>query len=401
MNLIIQIAVVTALLLVNLLSTSALAQAEINTYSRSESMQTSRAPLVMRQDFSLMFNTGGNRIEARTNASLGSSMVASGGAAPYTYRVIAGRLPSGISLDANGTFAGRASTSGSYRFVVRAEDANQRLSVSEFFVSIQPAQIFGQLRSLRITSSTTGKDLPFSIYLPPGYTNSGRRYPVIYHLHGIGGTHNGPHLQSVARSFETSLRNGLIEEVIIVFPDGFHDSFWADSVDGVKPAEIHLAQDLISYIDNNYASVATRETRIIQGYSMGGFGAAKFASKYPQLFSACVIYDGALLSWQELVRHPRHVQQVEQIFGNSEQVFDQYSPWYWLIQNAETLRLAMKFRSNVGVLQAYNRNWRTALLAGNQSLEYVETGLPHNLEQLLNAQGANSWLFIGQHLSQR
>lgn len=31
--------------------------------------------------------------------------------------------------------------------------------------------------------------------------------------------------------------------------------------------------------------------------------------------------------------------------------------------------------------------------------DYVETGLPHNLPLLLQAQGANSWAFIQRHLS--
>src|SRR5690606_27147308 len=130
-------------------------------------------------------------------------------------------LPTGISLGSNGVFTGRSSVSGNYRIVVRAEDANRQVSVTEFFIAIHTAQLSGRVASVSITSSATGRSLPFSIYLPPGYATSNQRYAVIYHLHGIGGTHNGDHLQSVPRSLESAIRSGLIGDAIVVFPDGF------------------------------------------------------------------------------------------------------------------------------------------------------------------------------------
>jgi S-formylglutathione hydrolase FrmB len=38
-----------------------------------------------------------------------------------------------------------------------------------------------------------------------------------------------------------------------------------------------------------------RDSRAIEGYSMGGFGAAHFGFKYPDLFGAVSIMAGALL----------------------------------------------------------------------------------------------------------
>ncbi|KUM23972.1 hypothetical protein AU467_32090 [Mesorhizobium loti] len=49
---------------------------------------------------------------------------ATGGAAPYTYTVVAGTLPSGLTLAANGTLSGTPTTAGPYSFSVRATDSS-------------------------------------------------------------------------------------------------------------------------------------------------------------------------------------------------------------------------------------------------------------------------------------
>jgi enterochelin esterase-like enzyme len=93
-----------------------------------------------------------------------------------------------------------------------------------------PAAINGTVQPVTFTGPVTGQPITFSIYLPPGYVGGTNRYPVIYHLHGINGTHNGGQISSVPESHEAAVAAGTIEPCIIVFPDGYGDSFWADSV---------------------------------------------------------------------------------------------------------------------------------------------------------------------------
>jgi dienelactone hydrolase len=185
-----------------------------------------------------------------------------------------------------------------------------------------------------------------------------------------------------------------MEPCIIVFPDAYRDSFWADSINSAKPAETNLKQETIPFVDTNYRTLATRSRRAIQGFSMGGFGAAKFATKFPETFAACVVYDGALLTWPQMQQ--RHPIEAAEIFNNDPAVFDLYSPWYWLTQNVITLRATMPFDSIVGALTTENRAWRDAASGQEISLTYVETGLPHSLGPLLDAQGSNSWAFIAR-----
>jgi dienelactone hydrolase len=252
----------------------------------------------------------------------------------------------------------------------------------------------GSVQTVTFTGPVTQAPVRFSLYLPPGYGGATNRFPVIYHLHGLGGMHNSPQTNLVSASHEAAVSSGAIEPCIIVFPDAYRDSFWADSVNSAKPAETNLKQEVIPFVDANYRTFATRSRRAIQGFSMGGFGAAKFAAKFPETFGACVIYDGALLTWPEI--QERHATLAAEIFNNDPTVFDLYSPWYWLTQNVITLRATMPFLSIAGALTAENRAWRDAVLGQEISLTYVETGLPHNLGLLLDAQGSNSWAFIAR-----
>lgn len=180
---------------------------------------------------SLSYNTGGTRINVNRNAAPGSSMSATGGTAPYQWTIEGGSLPPGISLNSDGTFAGGSTTA-------RATDA---LGVN--------AARQGTVQTVSSTGPVTGAAVSFSLYLPPGYSAGSGTYPVIYHLHGIGGTHNGGQINTVPVSHESAVSAGLKEPCIIVFPDGYNDSFWADAVNVAKPAETNIMQEIIPHVE--------------------------------------------------------------------------------------------------------------------------------------------------------
>jgi dienelactone hydrolase len=256
------------------------------------------------------------------------------------------------------------------------------------------AALSGTVQTVTFTGPVTQQPVTFSLYLPPNYSAGTNRFPVIYHLHGLGGMHNSPQTNLVPASHEAAVASGVIEPCLIVFPDGYRDSFWANSFDGAKPAETNVKHEIIPFVDTNYRTLATRPRRAVQGFSMGGFGAAKFATKFPETFAACVIYDGALLTWPQIQQ--RHPTEAAEIFNNDAAFFDLYSPWYWLTQNVIRLRASVPFASIVGVLTTENRAWRDTVLAQAIPVTYVETGLPHSLGPLMDAQGSNSWAFIAR-----
>jgi endo-1,4-beta-xylanase len=143
-------------------------------------------------------------------------------------------------------------------------------------------------------SKVLGRDVSYLIRLPPGYEQEQNRYPVIYWLHGMGGNQRGGAMMFVPH-VATAIKEGALPPVIVVLVNGMVNGFYCDSVDGQRPLESVIIKDLIPHIDQMYRTLARREGRVIEGYSMGGYGAGHLGFKYPELFGTVVIDAGALL----------------------------------------------------------------------------------------------------------
>ena len=71
------------------------------------------------------------------------SLVASGGTAPYSWSVVSGSLPSGLSLSSNGVFTGTPTAAGSSSFMVRVSDAQAPAATAtrSYTLVINPAPL--------------------------------------------------------------------------------------------------------------------------------------------------------------------------------------------------------------------------------------------------------------------
>ncbi len=266
----------------------------------------------------------------------------------------------------------------------------------ELFATAAVAQpLRGTVEQRSFVDSTSGRTVAFNVYLPEGYAAATERYPVIYHLHGLG-SGRASHNLAVPRSFETAQTQGVIGPVIVVFPDAYQDSWWADSVNSDKPAETDVAGRLVPYVDANFRTIERRGARVIQGFSMGGFGALKFYSKFNDLFSICIEYDGALYNWSTF--RFLFASTADEVFDNSQTVFNQYSPWFWTNENADALRDQHPIRMVVGILTGGNRSFRDHLTDRNIPVNYIETTCGHDLDCLLTSQGVASAGFIAARL---
>jgi S-formylglutathione hydrolase FrmB len=136
-----------------------------------------------------------------------------------------------------------------------------------------------------------------SVYLPPGYEQSKKRYPVIYYLHGFSGTDSiAPNMKSI---LDRGIAKNKIGQYIFVIADHYTlygGSFYSNSTLIGQWSDFE-AKELVAYVDQNFRTIANRNARGIGGHSMGGYGALKIAMFYPDVFSCVYAMSPGLLAF--------------------------------------------------------------------------------------------------------
>jgi S-formylglutathione hydrolase FrmB len=123
------------------------------------------------------------------------------------------------------------------------------------------------------------------VYLPASYaSNPNRRYPVVYFLHGYA-AHAETYWNSLAVAAAADAAGA---EMILVLPDAFtiYDGSMFSNSPTTGDWETFVADDLVSYIDGHYRSIANRAARGLSGHSMGGYGTVRIGMKRPDAFGA-------------------------------------------------------------------------------------------------------------------
>lgn len=147
-----------------------------------------------------------------------------------------------------------------------------------------------------VKSEVLGKKVPFSIYLPPGWNQSQRRYPVVYLLHGIDGSESDwIQYGYAAEELDCAISEDILPPMIVVMPAAWN-TYYINDHTGKQRYEDFFLTELIPWIDTNYPTRNTREFRAVAGLSMGGYGSLHLALRNPQLFSACAGLSAAVRS---------------------------------------------------------------------------------------------------------
>ncbi len=228
-------------------------------------------------------------------------------------------------------------------------------------------------------SSVARSDVSYQVFVPDEYAaHPGQTYPVLYWLHGSGGGNNALAWQSTY--FGDAIRSGKIPAMLIVFPNGLSSGMWVDSKDGRTPIETMVIKELIPEIDARFRTITSRNGRMVEGFSMGGYGAARFGFKYPELFRAISILGGGPLQ-KDFSVTPRASEQtrdliLDRIYGGSYDYFIEQSPWNLAGQHDLALRSNTLIRQVVGDADE--------TLPANQELDARLTDLqiPHSLTVL-------------------
>ena len=133
-------------------------------------------------------------------------------------------------------------------------------------------------------------ELTYTLYLPPGYEKTNKRYPVVYLLHGSGGTETS--WSQFWPIIDSMIEQKKIPPFIAAAPAS-GNSYWVDS-EKYGAIESAVLNDLVPEMDRNYRTIAARDGRALTGFSMGGYGALRYALAYPNLFSGAVLLSPAV-----------------------------------------------------------------------------------------------------------
>ena len=172
-------------------------------------------------------------------------------------------------------------------------------------------------------SMTLGEERSYRVYLPPGYSESSKRYPTLYLLHGMSQGHEWwTEVARIDRIATAMIASGRIRPPIVVMPNGnrvereisttsLYDDRCRTGLDVVARAlktvgdrfaglriykvscegdfETYIARDVVGEID---ASFRTSGERYVGGFSIGGRGAMQLALRNPDVFDGAIGLSG-------------------------------------------------------------------------------------------------------------
>lgn len=150
----------------------------------------------------------------------------------------------------------------------------------------------GKVEEVEYESKSVRVKRKVVIYTPPGYS-SDKKYPVLYLLHGIGGTEWEWLKPGVANVIlDNLIADGKVKPMIAVMPNGRARS--NDRAEGnvfeSAPAfgvfDRDLIGSIIPFVDARYATIANKENRALAGLSMGGGQSLNFGLANLQTFGS-------------------------------------------------------------------------------------------------------------------
>ena len=262
------------------------------------------------------------------------------------------------------------------------------------YVTQESVSMNGNVEKKRFSGAQSGEQTYF-VYLPQGYDESGeQRYRTLYHLHGayVRESWAGYDCEHIGVNLEKAVSASLIDPMIVVcLVDPQGDSMWSDSFDGRYQMGTALTDELIPHIDATYHTIAERNGRALQGFSMGGFGAVMNGFRVPELFSAVIVWDGALHNWETLSTKRAFI--ASKMF-ETESYFDQWSPWTYTTSGVEAdLDLFILVGAMADTRDLASR-FRPHLETEGLEFTYFDSDCPHNLFCMLDERGKDAFSFL-------
>ena len=241
----------------------------------------------------------------------------------------------------------------------------------------------------------------YHIYTPEVYEKEKDRYfPVLYWLHGTGGGLAG--IKPLSEFFDDAIRAEKIPPMLVVFPNGLANSMWCDSKDRTVPMETVVIKELIPHVDSTFRTVANRDGRLLEGFSMGGYGAGRLGFVHSEMFGTVSILAGGPMDLEfqgpRTRSNPAEREQIlHDTFGDDLDDFKARSP----LTIAENHATAVSGKSTIRVVVGdrdftadLNRAYSEHLKKLKVDHEFVVVpGVSHETMRLLKGLGEANWDF--------
>ena len=149
----------------------------------------------------------------------------------------------------------------------------------------------GEIVTDSIKSTVLNSWVKYNVYLPNGFKESSKHYPVVYLLHGLSDDYTAwrdkGHMQTVA---DELIESGEAREMVIVMPNaGGPDLYKHRNGYFNMPGwsyEDFFFQELLPNVEKKYRAGGDKSQRAVMGLSMGGGGSTVYALHHPELFSS-------------------------------------------------------------------------------------------------------------------
>ncbi|MFO0041348.1 MAG: alpha/beta hydrolase [Pseudomonadota bacterium] len=257
-------------------------------------------------------------------------------------------------------------------------------------------------------SAAVGAPVSYHVLLPFDYASApARRYPVVYYLHGSNSATAG--IAQISAAYRQAMDAGLMPQALVVFPNGLPLGMWCDAVGGLQPVESMVVTDLVAEIDAQWRTLPGPRARMVEGFSMGGYGAGRLGLSRATLFGAASMVGAGPLQLDFLIDDPA-LQPIElrrailaEVYGNDPAVFEARSPWRLAEAAVVNLPATFRLRQIIGSADftvQYNRIFHQHLLSIGLGHEWYELpGVGHSMPEVLAAMGDGFWRFHADALA--
>jgi enterochelin esterase-like enzyme len=249
-------------------------------------------------------------------------------------------------------------------------------------------------------SRAAATEVSFHVYAPPAYAaQPTKRFPVAYWLHGSGGGVSG--VAPLAARVDQAIAAGQAPPFLVVFVNGLRMGMYVDWSNGRAPIETIIIQELLPHIDANWRTIATRDGRLLDGFSMGGYGAARLGFRHPGLFASVSLMGAGPL--QETLDHTPRASQLQagdllrMVYGGDQARFREVSPRRLAEQNAAVLARDTRLRMVIGDQDetlGNNRDFHQHLQQLGIPHDWIVLpGVGHDPMRVISALGDRHWAF--------